>query len=202
MPKYLMRWSQIKESTDDISVIVKSLHDHIMWKGEVNHHQIATVLRAHGYKEPIWGHKFFRAHYYRPNQLSGSDIATYSDAYQFIRQNPQFEAGGPRSACDSLPRAMDVIDGLISMIHHNKPTLEMDTPIEEVYHVWAIYELKTSSQPLWSMRGLTEWVSRNGLDPELKKLIQQCLDEYGYQDEIMLDTSDVKVIDVHPFYTD
>ncbi len=193
--------------SDDLSDVLMAVSSHVMDNSLVDHHKISKALHEAGYVEARWGSRFYRGIAHIVNngdKLYGGQIMveptnqTLKAFIKDLRRNPKFTIGGAESFCDNIHAAMDFIGGTIHLKdydHRSWPTHRPTTKVYKVKEIWVVYEVEAHDAVLWSMEGLKMF--RHKLTAEQKAIIDNFLEHYGHDDEIILDTNKVKVLDVH-----
>lgn len=182
------------ENQSDLTQALDHLYEFINHNTPVDHHSIAKTLRENGYVEPMWGKRFFRA---IAHAIQAGDARTIEDVYLELKAHPAMRLGGAQSFTDNLEDALQFIGGTIHLAHYDGKKWLEHQPHQPVpiSGVWVVYEVTANPDAiLWSTAGL-RIMARS--QPEIADKIKDILEEYGYQQEIVLETSAVRITDVH-----
>lgn len=180
---------------DELMSAIADLSDFVMQNSRIDHHAVSKVLHEHGYREVKHGTRFFRAIYHESPKEG-----TLRKAAAALRKNPRFDLKpGGESFCDSLFGAFNYVGSSIHISQYDGrtwPTHRPTTKAETVSSFWVVYEVEVSPENiLWSMEGLRKLAPH--LNERYRKVIKYFDSHYGYQDEIIIESMDAKIIDVH-----
>lgn len=191
----MRRYINLFEGQSDLALALDHLDEYINQNIEVDHHAISAALHRNGYVEPKWGDVFFRA---ISHPIKAGDASTVADYFAKLKAQPALRLGGAQSFCDNLADALQFVTGSIHIAHYDHRKWVEHQPhhvVSPITGVWAVYAVTApATAVLWSTKGLRMMAKSN---PEIASRITQILEEYGYQQEICLDTKSARVIDLH-----
>lgn len=182
------------ESQSDLAIALDHLDDYINNNSRVDHHAIAATLRRSGYVEPKWGTKFFRALNHPAKAAEGSTVEDY---FEMLKAQPAMRLANAESFCDNLEDALQFVSGTIHLAHYDDKWVEHQPHhvVDSVVGLWVVYEVTApAASVLWSTKGLRNMAKSH---PDVAPRIAAILEEYGYQNEICLDTKSARIVDLH-----
>lgn len=199
-----MRFHELlMESFDtNLDEYLSELAAYIMHLQYPDFHAIHASLVLSGYAEPITQTTFFRALSHIPKANNGE---TLGDLYQKAKNGSLFDMGRIQSFTVSLEKAIEFIGG---QIHTNNggtnwPVHRLNSPAKSVTNMFLVYEMTAPCDAImFSMQGLRKFVEN--LDGSGAEELRDALSDYfgggyGSDEEVWLDTSMMKIADVH-FY--
>jgi hypothetical protein len=191
----MRKYIDLVEAHSDLAMVLVHLDEYINQNTPVDHYVIAAVLRRNGYVEPMWGNRFFRA---LSHPVTAGDGSTVADYFAKLKADLPMRLGGAESFCDNLEDALQFVGGTIHLAHYDHRKWIEHQPhhvVNSTTGVWAVYEVAApATSVLWSTKGLRIMAHSQ---PELADRIEAILEEYGYQQEICLDTNHARIVDVH-----
>jgi hypothetical protein len=191
----MRKYINLFEAQSDLATALDHLDDYINNNTPVDHHAIAAALRRSGYVEPMWGTKFFRA--LNHPVKAGNESSTVEDYFAMFKAQPAMRLEGAESFCDNLEDALQFVSGTIHLAHYQDKWVEHQPHhvVDSIVGLWVVYEVTApAASVLWSTKGLRIMAQSQ---PEIAARIAGILEEYGYQNEICIDTKSARIVDLH-----
>lgn len=201
----------VSESHDTVDSALNEIGDYVRHNELVDLRSAANVLKSAGYVEPFKAGNYYRVIFHDLTDQDRQQFMTLGDVYDAIKANPRYELGrGIEGFTTSMDNAEVFARGQLwhtdreNLAHHsNVPLSALDKrhwSIVMIYEVFAPQEAIVAS-----MRGLQAFLKVTPPGPGHNNLnhgLNDHSDGFMRDDEVMIDTSHVKVVGVHLYSFD
>jgi hypothetical protein len=168
---------------------------------------ISEVFHSHGYRETVQGGRFFRVIFHDVTEADRG-LGSLSALHERLKQEVRFEMTGGRRKGEGFCRTLALAERFVEQTLHTSGRTPDHYPGADpasLDQVIVIYEVTApSSAILLSMEGVQRFLKQTpptGAWKALNYALNDMWDGYGHDDEVIIDTTQVEIIDVHLYDT-
>jgi hypothetical protein len=189
-------------SNDALSHALGVIHDYIIHNDGNGIEEAIAVIHANGYQEVFGAGVYYRALWHDITPEDREVCETFVDLLTHHQMAPRFQkTGGVQGFTPSFDEAAGYVE---RSMHHNGDLRsfdedDVDAPIGDAKQVIIIYKVKAPAVVL-SMKGLIAFLQTIPDIPnrsELHRALTDPYDGYGSDNEVMIDSATVEIIELH-----